>query len=236
MVLERAHGVAHASRGEQRVAVGGEVVGEERPGRGIVLDDQDGDGIGSCRLVGPRRRGLAPLPRASGRSARLARLMRLLPLAATLALLLLAPTAGALRGLLPSTAGTCGAPRSTAAASSKPRRSPTVSGHGRASRAGRQRPRDRRQPRRTADLARSTPSRSGPGRRDRPPGDPAGQRVLDPSRVRPSPSTSTRVGPRAVYGYSNTTGFVPDPGVRARRLRDAGRQGLARSRPSDRRR
>ena len=60
MVLQRADGVAHAPRGEQRVAVGGEVVGEERPGRGIVLDDQDGDGIGIMPPLGPARRGLAP--------------------------------------------------------------------------------------------------------------------------------------------------------------------------------
>jgi hypothetical protein len=46
VVLERAHGLAHTPRGEQRVAVRREVVGEERAGRGIVLDDQDGDGIG----------------------------------------------------------------------------------------------------------------------------------------------------------------------------------------------
>ena len=65
--LQQAQGVSRAVAGEHLVAVGGEVVGEERAGRVVVLDDEDGGGV-----VGhaPTRRRARRSRRLSSRSRR----------------------------------------------------------------------------------------------------------------------------------------------------------------------
>ena len=77
VVLERAQRVAQRAGHEQLVAVGGQVVGQEGPRRELVLDDQDGGGLGHARQEG-REAAFSPpvaarastmLPRWRGRSA-----------------------------------------------------------------------------------------------------------------------------------------------------------------------
>ena len=49
VVLQRAQRVAQRGGDEQVVAVGGQVVGKERPRRDVILDDQDARGLGHAR-------------------------------------------------------------------------------------------------------------------------------------------------------------------------------------------
>jgi hypothetical protein len=64
--LQQPDGIARAVARDHVVAVGGEVVGEERAGRGVVLDDEDGGGVvghASTRHDRRRFRPLSPRPR-----------------------------------------------------------------------------------------------------------------------------------------------------------------------------
>ena len=59
LVLEQPHGVVHRVGQQDVESVRGEVVGEERPQPEVVLDEQEGGGVGHAGDM-PARRKLAP--------------------------------------------------------------------------------------------------------------------------------------------------------------------------------